>query len=282
MHSSSALPGYPQQSGYQQQPSPSPYSEAEKLVKRKASIEAGLAVLDEHLSKLLGLLRPKFVSSLEAALENRQRDKARHTLMASGVLFGTFLQNAAANYADAEITTGDIIQRSGNAVSAASYAGDRVIRIKPQELTCSPHDLDHVLAEYSILTDLDGTYRTYVDGGYGYAASPSAAIPKDATPKALEFTADFFGIELRDAVSCVILEGSVGNGVNLIIGDVVGAVKKRLRLAQKWLDCLDKMAEIQGYGLNQPAYGQEDLTNYIERNGQSHPLDVYRPYQFVY
>ena len=112
------------------------------------------------------------------------------------------------------------------------------MQYKDPDAGCGHADMERVLVEYAIVTSLSETYSGAGGGG---------GVPADVTPEALEFAADHFGLELKLALSCLILErgSKEGHSLNRLIADVVDAMKKRLGLTAKYFQCLEREKEME-------------------------------------
>ncbi len=55
---------------------------------------------------------------------------------------------------DTNITPGDILNKIGQSVASATFAGDRFLKYKRPEFNCGPADALRVMGEYKMLLHL--------------------------------------------------------------------------------------------------------------------------------
>eukprot|EP00095_Tigriopus_kingsejongensis_P003958 maker-scaffold79_size400133-snap-gene-2.16 protein:Tk03958 transcript:maker-scaffold79_size400133-snap-gene-2.16-mRNA-1 annotation:"hypothetical protein AZ18_3199" len=177
----------------------------EKVNGRRDSLVRAIDIVDGHLQRLVGILPPKVASTRDAIFDEREIANIKRKTVATAISSGVFLQEAAGNLIDDEFTVADIFFRAGQSVSVASYASSRLHGLKETNLPCGLQDMHRILRKYEILLGLKETFDTYlVTSSLG--EDLLANIPEESMPRALEFTASYFRLELKEALGCLLLE----------------------------------------------------------------------------
>ena len=198
-----------------------------------------MKIVDEHLEENLANLRSSVPSTRSAILESRKKNNRRRTQVPAAIITGVFLQQLAANIAVTEVTFGLVLRRIGNAMAAASFAGSRVQRLVSIELNCGLSDLEEVLDQYTTLFNLEQAYEPYLS----YGGPHPSSMPPELWPDALQFHVVYFGINAREAVSCLLEEGGSSSGLSGAIGAVQSDISRRLGLSKQLLEAKKKSLE---------------------------------------
>lgn len=214
----------------------------QKLYQRQSALEEALTIIDAHLQGLVGGLPKKVADTRDAIIIERDEANLKRVGVASTISTGVFLQEVGGNLADQEFTIGDLFFRAGQSVAVASYASSRLHAIKEIDLQCGLPDMHRVLKSFEILLGLKETYETYV-GTAALTEDPMTYLPEDVQPRALEFTASYFRVELKEALGCLLLEGGTSRGLELLINDIESVMLRRLSLTENWLDTLVDIRE---------------------------------------
>ncbi|TRY77735.1 hypothetical protein TCAL_15349 [Tigriopus californicus] len=208
-----------------------------KLYQRQTALEKALRIIDDHLQSLVGALPKKVADTRDAIIIEREEANIKRAGVAATISTGVFLQEVGGNLADQEITVGDLFFRAGQSVSVASYASSRLHGLKDTDLQCGLPEMHRVLKSYEILLSLKETYETYIGTVY-FNENPMNYLPEDVQPRALEFTASYFRVELKEALGCLLQEGGTSRGLELLINDIESVMLRRLTLTENWLDTL--------------------------------------------
>ena len=179
-----------------------------------SSSSPALAVLDERIAEIRSKLPELVISTRVAVKESRAKKNRDRKNIGIGITLGGFLLQIGGNLGDEEISIGDILNRViGASLASASYAADRFNAVEDEDLSCAnPRVVDGILSEYRVLLAPGDIIR--LSGGY--------------TP--LEYHAIYMGIDLRNALSCVLNDGGSSRALNAAIDNLVDAVERKLTL----------------------------------------------------
>lgn len=106
-------------------------------------------------------------------------------------------------------------------------------------LDCGLRDLDRVLNEYSLLFNLEQVYSPYVSE-YGQDIGD---LPAELWPDALKYHTVYLGIDLRQALSCLLTDGSRSASLSRVLSSVLSDVNKRVSLSTKLIATKKKEKE---------------------------------------
>lgn len=174
-------------------------------------------VLQNHLQHATNRLAAEIPRTSNAILESISKSNRRNINVGSSIALGAFLIQLSLNVGDNDVTIGDIVNRIGRSISTAGFAGDRLVEYREPVLNCGINEFNQVLIDYDVLFHLNEVY--YHENN----------LLIELRPKELKYHVNQFGIDLCNALSCLLDEGASSKRLILAINAVTDSLHRQLQ-----------------------------------------------------